>query len=108
MAWTIVVKEAALDHLEGFGKKTGRLVLRESLQQLKTDPLAETKNMKTLRPNSVADRELRVLGKYRVLFSVDEEKEIVTVILAGEKRGSKLVVAGKEFSKHESHPPEQS
>ena len=108
MAWTIVVKEAALEHLRWFGKKSGRLVLQQALIQLAADPLAETKNMKTLRSNPVAGRELRILGKYRVLFSVDAGDQTVTIILVGEKRGNKLVVSGKEFSAHESDSLEQS
>jgi mRNA-degrading endonuclease RelE of RelBE toxin-antitoxin system len=108
MAWTIDVKEAALEHLQWFGKKTGRLILRQALESLKADPLAQTKNMKTLRPNPVAQRELRVLGKYRVLFSVVEEEELVSIVLVGEKRGNKLIVCGKEFSAHESSSTQQS
>ncbi len=56
--------------------------------------------MKTLRPNPVAQRELRLFGKYRVLFSVDEINYRVTVVLVGEKRGDRLLVSGEEFSAH--------
>ena len=107
MAWTIAVKEAAVEHLRWFGKKTGRTLLKEALKQLKQNPLAETKNLKTLRPNPIAQRELRLLGKYRVLFSVDEEDRLVTIVLVGEKRGNRLLVSGEEFSAyHESNPTE--
>jgi mRNA-degrading endonuclease RelE of RelBE toxin-antitoxin system len=107
MAWYVEVKEAAIGHLAWFGKKTGRKLLQEALEALRLDPLAETKNMKSLRPNPVAGRELRLLGKYRVLFSVDVVDERVTIILVGEKRGNKLFVAGREFSAHhESDSPE--
>jgi mRNA-degrading endonuclease RelE of RelBE toxin-antitoxin system len=107
MAWTVEVKEVAVEHLQWFGKKAGRKVLKEALAQLEQDPLAETKNMKTLSPNPIAQRELRLFGKYRVLFSVDEKDRLVTVILVGEKRGNRLLVVGEEFSAHhESNPPE--
>ena len=63
--------------------------------------------MKTLRPNSFAQRELRLFGKYRVLFNVDEEKQEVTILLVGEKQGNKLLVRGQEFTAHhESDPAE--
>ena len=62
--------------------------------------------MKTLRPNPVAERELRLFGKYRVLFNVDEENEEVTIILVGEKRGNSLFVQGEEFAGHESDSAE--
>jgi mRNA-degrading endonuclease RelE of RelBE toxin-antitoxin system len=106
MPWAVEVKEAALEHLQWFGKKTGRRLLQEALGHLQQDPLAESKNMKSLRPNPVAARELRLFGKYRVLFAVDEKEQLVTVILVGEKRGNRLIVMGKEFSAHhESDPP---
>ena len=107
MAWTVQVKEAALQHLRAFGKKTGRQLLEAALAHLERDPLAETKTLKTLRPNPVAQRELRLFGKYRVLFSVAEEEQTATIILVGEKVGNRLLVLGQEFSAHhESHPPE--
>ena len=107
MDWKVEVKKAALEHLRWFGKKTGRKLLQSALEYLERDPLAETKNLKTLRPNPLAQRELRLFGKYRVLFSVDEEDDLVTVLLVGEKRGNRLLVMGEEFSEHhENHPPE--
>jgi hypothetical protein len=102
-----MIKDAVVDHLEWFGKKTGRKLLKEAIEFLERDPLAESKNMKTLRPNPFADRELRIFGKYRFLFVLDEEARRVTIVLAGEKRGNKLLVCGKEFTEHhESDPPE--
>jgi mRNA-degrading endonuclease RelE of RelBE toxin-antitoxin system len=107
MGWTVEVKEAAVRHLQWFGKKTGRKLLETALKHLERDPLAHSKILKTLRPNPVADRELRLFGKYRVLFSIAEEERLVTVILVGEKRGNRLLVLGEEFSEHhESNPLE--
>jgi mRNA-degrading endonuclease RelE of RelBE toxin-antitoxin system len=107
MAWTVAVKQVAVEHLEWFGKKTGRQVLKAAVAHLRRDPLAETKNMKTLRPNPVAQRELRLFGKYRVLFSVAPKERLVTIILVGQKVGNRLLVQGQEFSAHhESNSPE--
>jgi hypothetical protein len=107
MGWTVEVKEAALEHLQWFGKKTGRKLLRKALEYLEEDPLAETNKLKTLRANPIADRELRFFGIYRVLFSVNEDAEQVSIILVGEKRGNRLLVMGEEFSEHhESDSPE--
>jgi len=100
MDGAVEIKEAAVEHLRWFGKKTGRKLLGAALEQLQRDPLAETKNQKDLRPNRIAQRELRLFGKYRVLFSVDEKDRLVTIILVGEKRGNRLLVAGEEFSEH--------
>ena len=106
MSWTVLLKESAIDDLRWFGKKDGRLLLKEAEQHLTGDPLAESHNMKTLRPNPVAQRELRLFGKYRVLFNVDEANETVTIILVGDKRGNSLFVQGEEFTAHESDSAE--
>jgi mRNA-degrading endonuclease RelE of RelBE toxin-antitoxin system len=107
MTWTVEVKEAALEHLQSFGKTTGRKLLKTASEYLERDPLGETKNLKTLRPNPFAARELRLFGKYRILFSVNEKDRLVTILLVGEKRGNRLLVLGEEFSAHhEGNPPE--
>jgi hypothetical protein len=67
---------------------------------LGANPLAETRNLKSLQPNPVAQRELRLFGKYRMLFNVDENARQVTIVLVGEKRGESLVVRGEEFRAH--------
>lgn len=106
MSWTVTLKESVIDDLRWFGKQDGRLLLNEAEQHLSSDPLLESRNMKTLRPNPVAERELRLFGRYRVLFNVDEEDEEVTIILVGEKRGNSLIVQGEEFTGHESDSAE--
>src|SRR5262249_11930158 len=107
MAWTVALKESVIDDLRWFGRKDGRTLLKAAQERLSVDPLAETRHLKTLRSNPVAQRELRLLGKYRVLFNVDATAEVVTIVLVGEKRGDKLLVQGEEFTAHhESHPPE--
>lgn len=104
MAFTVRLKESVIDDLRWFGRKNGRLLLEEAEKRLSSDPLTETRNLKTLRPNSVAQRELRLFGKYRVLFNVEPAEEIVTIVLVGEKQGSSLIVQGEQFTEHEDHP----
>jgi mRNA-degrading endonuclease RelE of RelBE toxin-antitoxin system len=107
MAWEVTLKESVLDDLRWFGKKAGRAILREAQERWAKDPLEKSRNMKTLRPNPVAERELRLSGKYRVLFNVDEETQTATIVLVGEKRGNVLVVRGENFeAHHEGNPPE--
>ncbi len=45
-----------MDDLRWFGKKNGRMLLDEAERELARDPLSATRNMKTLRPNAVAQR----------------------------------------------------
>ncbi|HYV39524.1 MAG TPA: hypothetical protein VE988_27790 [Gemmataceae bacterium] len=109
MPWTVAFNDIVAEDLEWFGLKGSRALFKALLAKLKEDPLAETKNMKTLRPNSFAQRELRINGKYRVLFNVNEAAHSVTVLTVGEKKGNKLLIRGKEFTgHHESHSPKQS
>lgn len=100
MSWTVTIKKSVIEDLRWFGRKDGRILLQTAEEHLAVDPLAETQNMKTLRPNPVAERELRLFGKYRVLFNVNKDDELVTIILVGEKRGESLIVQGKEFTAH--------
>ena len=107
MAWSVVLKQSVIADLRWFGKPDGRLLLDEIEQRLSAEPTADTRNLKTLRPNPVAQRELRLFGKYRVLFNLDTDAEEVTVVLVGEKRGDTLLVQGKEFTEHhEGHSAE--
>ena len=107
MAWRVEVKPSVLDDLRHFGRKSGRVILQEAIEILGQNPMQESKNLKCLRPNLVAQRQLKVFGKYRVLFSVDEKAELVDIVLVGEKQGNTLLVRGEEFTDHhESHPSE--
>jgi mRNA-degrading endonuclease RelE of RelBE toxin-antitoxin system len=107
MAWTVELKESVIEDLRWFGKRDGKQLLKEAIQRLEQDPLLESRQMKTLRPNPVAGRELRLFGKYSVPFNVDEPSRLVTIVLVGEKRGRALIVQGQEFTEHhESDPAE--
>lgn len=107
MAFTANLKESVIDDLRWFGRKEGRRLLEEAEKRLSADPLAEARHVKTPRPNPIAQRELRLFGKYRVLFNVDPAEVVVTPMLVGEKRGRSLFVRGEEFTEHESHPTER-
>jgi mRNA-degrading endonuclease RelE of RelBE toxin-antitoxin system len=100
MSWTVLLKETVIDDLRWFGKKDGRQLLDDAERQLAEDPRTETRQLKTLRPNPVAQRELRLMGKYRVLFNIDALAEEVTIVLIGEKQGDVLLVQGEEFTAH--------
>jgi mRNA-degrading endonuclease RelE of RelBE toxin-antitoxin system len=105
--WTVTLKDSVIDDLRSLGRTEGRALLKAAVARLAAGPLAETRHMKTLRPNPVAHRELRLLGKYRVLYVVERTRRRVTIVLVGEKRGETLLVQGRRFTAHhESHPPE--
>jgi mRNA-degrading endonuclease RelE of RelBE toxin-antitoxin system len=107
MAWTVVFKESVLDDLRWFGRKNGRLLFKAIEERLSDAPTALSRNLKTLRPNPIAQRELRLFGRYRVLFNVAADAGVVTVLIVGEKRGDALFVRGEEYrGHHENRPPE--
>ena len=105
MAWEVTFKESVLEDLRWFGRKDARTVFKAAVECLSMDPLAESRNLKSLRPNPVAQRELRLFGKYRVLFNTDVGEKIVEIIAVGEKRGNSLIVQGKEFTAHHEGDP---
>ena len=91
-----------IDDLLALGRVNGRKVLEVATKRLTANPVTTSRHLKTLRPNPVADRQLSLFGRYRVLFVVDEVELIVTVVLVGEKRGNSLYVKGERFTAHES------
>jgi hypothetical protein len=48
--WTVALKESVVDDLRAFGKH-GRVLLRTAAARLAENPLANTRQLKTLRPN---------------------------------------------------------
>ncbi len=82
-------------------------MLKEASTRLAENPLAQTRHLKTLRPNPVAERELTLFGRYRELFTVAEAEATVTIVLVGEKRGNSLYVQGKRITARESRSTER-
>ncbi len=64
-----------------------------------------TKAIKRLRPNPLAEFELRA-GDLRVLYNVEEDEAVLLIV--GRKVGNKLIVEGEEFHGHQNHPVESS
>lgn len=89
---------SAYEDLRWLGRKESRWLLREAQKRLAQDPGAETRNMKTLRENPIAQRELRLYGKYRILFNVNLATREVTLVVVGRKHGNALFVQGRRFT----------
>ncbi|MFB2975570.1 type II toxin-antitoxin system RelE/ParE family toxin [Microseira sp. BLCC-F43] len=100
--YDIEYTDEALIDLEYFRKAERRLIVDEIDLQLTYEPTVATNNRKRLRPNQVAEWELRI-GRYRVFYDVisEESPEIVRVVkieVVGFKEHNKLYVRGKEFN----------
>ena len=63
---------------------------------LKHEPERETRNNKVLRPNRLAERELRI-DRFRVFYDIDERRAVVKIEAIGHKSGNCLHVRGEEF-----------
>lgn len=64
-------------------------------EQLRFEPTIQTRNRKRMRPNAVAEWELRI-GEFRVLYNVEDEVKIVAIEAIGIKIGSDLVIRGEK------------
>ena len=94
--FTVEFTGKALRHLEGFRKFDQNIILDGIKAQLPFEPLRETRNTKPLRPNPLADWELRI-RQHRVFYDVDEGEARVRVIAVGYKEHNKLFIGGEEF-----------
>jgi mRNA-degrading endonuclease RelE of RelBE toxin-antitoxin system len=75
------------------------------LSRLEHQPTTPTKAVKRLRPNPLAEFELRA-GDLRVLYNVEGEE--VVLLIVGRKVGNKLIVEGEEFHGHQDDSTELS
>jgi len=86
----------AFEDLRSFRKFEQKHILDEVDAQLQHEPNVETRNRKQLRPNTVAEWELRI-GKFRVFYDVLQTAQVVRVEAIGYKRGSQLFIHGQEY-----------
>ena len=95
MAYKIEYTETAVHDLEWLRRNEQVIVLSAIESQLPHEPKVETRNRKRLRPNPVAEWELRV-GAFRVLYDVDDTVRIVEVQRIGRKLGNRYAFGGQE------------
>ncbi len=86
----------AIQDLESFRKFEHHKIIDGIEAQLKYEPAVETRNRKRLRPNDVAEWELRI-GKFRVFYDVYDQVRIVKVEGVGHKAGNRLFLHGEEY-----------
>ena len=86
----------AIQDMRSFRKPERRRIIEEIGSQLKHFPAQETRNKKKLRPNRVAEWELRV-DKFRVFYDVEKEERSVKIEAVGYKKGSTLFIHGDEY-----------
>jgi len=88
--------QEAIDDLQSLRKRDQQEIITAIESQLGHQPAEPTRNRKQLRPNQLAEWELRV-GDFRVFYDADGAIAVVTILAVGWKRGSKLFVRGEEY-----------
>jgi len=86
----------ALEDLRSFRKRERSRIVDEVENQLKHQTNEETRNRKRLRPNQLAEWELRI-DRFRVFYDVELGENQVKIEAVGRKRGSKLIIHGEEY-----------
>lgn len=86
----------AQDDLSLMRKVDQTQIMRTIEQQLKAEPTVETRNRKRLRPNPIAEWELRV-DDHRVFYDIGVESQLVVIKAVGSKVHNQLLIRGREF-----------
>lgn len=94
--WEIEFTGRALSHLKALKPLEQKLLLSEIELHLSREPDQPTRNRKQLRPNPLADWELRV-GTFRVFYTIEHHVVVVTVVAIGRKDHNTLIIEGEEF-----------
>lgn len=105
MQYKITITTEAEAHLRALPVRDQRVVETAVLTRLTQHPATPTRAIKRLRPNPLAEYELRA-GDLRVLYNVEAAEVVLLVV--GRKVGNKLVVKGEEFHGHQDNPTEPS
>ena len=88
--------EEAIEDLQWFKKAERGYVMGEIETVISLEPTTETRNRKRLRPNELAEWEVRI-DDFRVFYDVDQENKLVNIAAVGYKEGSQLFIRGKEY-----------
>lgn len=105
MAFRITITANAETQLHALSIREQRILETSVPARLQDRPTTPTRAIKRLRPNPLAEYELRV-GDLRVLYNVEGDEVILLVI--GRKVGNKLIVDREEFRGHQDNPSESS
>lgn len=97
MSYQIEYTDAAIEHLKSLTTREQRTVLDTVDEQLKYEPLVETRNRKPMKPNSLASWELRI-GNLRVDYDVEENTvSVVYIQVVGVKNRNQIWIGKEEI-----------
>jgi mRNA-degrading endonuclease RelE of RelBE toxin-antitoxin system len=92
----VEITRQALGDLHYLTKRARRIVVARLEEHLTHEPARETRNRKRLRPNQLAEWELRI-DRFRVFFDVDSVARVVRVMAVGRKEGNRLFIRDEEY-----------
>ncbi|HUY36280.1 MAG TPA: type II toxin-antitoxin system RelE/ParE family toxin [Pirellulales bacterium] len=96
MVYRIEYSPASEEHLRVLNARQRTTVFDTVDEQLAHQPSVETRNRKSMRPNSIAPWEIRI-GDLRVYYEVvDEPEKRVTILAVGRKDRSRVLIGGME------------
>jgi mRNA-degrading endonuclease RelE of RelBE toxin-antitoxin system len=94
MKFTIGLTDSAVEDLDFFRKNERRMIADAIALFLTFDANVETRRRKPLRPNRLAQWELRI-DDYRVFYDLEED-DVVKVVAVGHKEHNDLYIRGKK------------
>lgn len=104
MAFKISMTKEAESQWRSLSAREQSLLETAVQSRLVQQPTTQTNAIKKLRPNPLAQYELRA-GNLRILYNVEGAEVILLIV--GRKVGNKLIVQGTEYHGHQNNPSEQ-
>jgi mRNA-degrading endonuclease RelE of RelBE toxin-antitoxin system len=100
MPFKITITEDADRQFRSLPAREQRILEAAIQSRLEHGAATPTKAIKRLRPNPLAEFELRA-GELRALYNFEGDE--VVILIVGRKVGNKLIVEGEEFHGHQDH-----
>jgi mRNA-degrading endonuclease RelE of RelBE toxin-antitoxin system len=92
----LLYTDSAREDLRDLPQRSRKLVLDAADRHLLHEPGTTTRNRKPLRPNSLAEWELRI-GNHRIFYDLDADRQVVKVKAVGVKKHNRLLIRGQEY-----------
>ena len=107
MPFSITITQEAEKQFKFLSMREQRNLQSAIQARLRDRPTQLSRAVKKLRPNPLAQFELRA-GDLRALYNVEPEKSEVVLLVIGKKVGNKLIVSNEEFHGHQENPPKSA
>jgi len=98
--YDLVYAPVTKEYLQAIGRKHYSLIRSAIESRLRFEPDVEARNRKPLKRSVAfeADWEIRFgpRNRFRVFYTVSQERNEVSILAIGEKRGNRLFIGGQE------------